>query len=83
MTQVSKAIDLLAKQGLSLTEGELAHRLGTSGDAVRSIISQVRRAGYPVYCNKGGVDAKGRQRKSRYRVGSPTRAMIAAYYANA
>jgi biotin operon repressor len=81
MTKVSKAIDLLAKQGLSLTQGELAHRLGTSGDAVRSIISQVRRQGYPVYCNEGGKDTQGRQRKSRYRVGSPTKQMIATYYA--
>ena len=81
MTKVSKAIDLLAKQGLSLTQGELAHRLGTSGDAVRSIISQVRRQGYPVYCNEGGKDTQGRQRKSRYRVVSPTKQMIATYYA--
>lgn len=83
MSKVSKAIDLLAKQGLSLTQGELAQRLGTSGDAVRSIISQVRRKGYPVYCNEGGTDAQGRQRKSRYRVGSATKAMVASYYAAA
>ena len=83
MTKLSKAIDLLAKQGLSLTQGELALRLQTTGDSVRSIISQVRRKGYAVYCNEGGFDSKGRQRKSRYRVGSATKAMVAAYYANA
>jgi Mn-dependent DtxR family transcriptional regulator len=83
MTKVSKAIDLLAKQGLTLTQGELAQRLQTTGDSVRSIISQVRRKGYPVYCNEGGFDSKGRQRKSRYRVGKASREMVAAYYATA
>lgn len=83
MTKLSKAIDLLAKQGLELTQGELAQRLGTTGDAVRSIISQVRRKGYPVYCNEGGKDSQGRQRKSRYRVGKASREMVAAYYATA
>ena len=83
MSKVSKAIELLAKQGLALTEGELATRLSTTRTGARAIVHQVRRAGYPVYCNKGGFDEQGRQRKSRYRVGSATKAMVAAFYAAA
>lgn len=80
MSKKAKAIDLLVNQGLALTEGELATRLNTSGDAVRSIISQVRRTGYAVYKNVGTLDSRGRRRASRYRVGTPTKNMIASYY---
>lgn len=80
MSKVAKAIDLLVNQKLALTEGELAVRLNTTGDAVRSIISKVRRAGYPIYNNAGTKDARGRVRASRYRHGKATRAMVAAYY---
>jgi predicted ArsR family transcriptional regulator len=80
VTKKAKAIDLLVNKGMALTEGELAARLNTSGDAVRSIISQVRRAGYAVYKNAGTKDARGRTRAARYRVGAPTKAMVAAYY---
>ena len=80
MSKVQKATDLLVSQGLELTEGELAVRLNTSGDAVRSVISNVRRSGFPIYKNTGTKDIRGRVRASRYRFGSPTRAMVANYY---
>ena len=80
MSKVQKATDLLVSQGLELTEGELAVRLNTTGDAVRSVISNVRRAGFPIYKNTGTKDSRGRVRTSRYRFGTPTRAMVAGYY---
>ena len=80
MSKVLKAVDLLVNQGLELTEGELSVRLNTSGDAVRSIVSRVRRSGYPVYLNSGSKDSRGRTRASRYRFGSATRAMVRSFY---
>lgn len=80
MKKIDKAIDLLVNKKLALTEGELAMRLNTSGDAVRSIISNVRRKGFAVYKNAGTKDAQGRIRASRYRVGTPTKAMVAAFF---
>ena len=81
MSNVQKVKDLLVKQGLTLTEGELANRLNTSGNSVRAIISRVRRQGFPIYLNAGSKDAQGRTRASRYRYGQATREMVAAYYA--
>ena len=80
MNNVEKAVDLLVNQGLSLSEGELAVRLDTSGSAVRKVISRVRRKGYAVYLNGGKKDSRGRTGASRYRVGTPTRKMIASFY---
>jgi transcription initiation factor IIE alpha subunit len=80
MTKIAKAMDLLVNKKMELTEGELAVRLNTSGDAVRSIVSQIRRKGYAVYKNAGTKDAQGRTRAARYRVGTPTKAMVVAYY---
>jgi hypothetical protein len=36
--------------------------------------------GYPIYLNEGSKDDRGRVRASRYRLGSPTRAVVAAGY---
>ena len=82
MSKRDKAISLLVDQGLTLTEGELANRLGTSGSGARSVVSQVRRKGYAVYLNQGTLDSKGRRRASRYRVGTATKAMIASFFEN-
>jgi len=82
VSKKSKAIDMLVNQGLALTEGELALRLNTTGAGARGVIRQVRNEGFAVYKNKGTKDAQGRIRASRYRVGTPSRAMVAAFYAN-
>lgn len=80
MTKKEKAVDLLVKRGLSLTEGELAQRLNTTGSTVRSIVSSIRREGFCIYKNEGRVNAKGQKTPSRYRHGAPTRSMVAAFY---
>jgi len=81
VSKKAKAIDLMVNKGLALTEGELANRLNTSAAGARGVIRQVRAEGYAVYKNKGTKDAQGRTRAARYRVGAPTKAMVAAYYA--
>lgn len=80
MTKIAKLTNLLVDRQLELTEGEIATRLNTTGDSVRSMISQLRRQGHAVYLNEGTKDTRGRVRASRYRVGTPTKAMVAAYY---
>ena len=83
MSNVQKTIDLLVKQGQELSESELANRLGTTCDSVRSTISTVRRQGFPIYLNSGTKDSRGRNRVSRYRFGQATRAMVQSFYAAA
>jgi hypothetical protein len=36
--------------------------------------------GYPIYLNEGGRDNRGRMRRSRYRLGTASREVIAAGY---
>ena len=67
MSNVQKVKDLLVTQGLTLTEGELANRLNTSGNSVRAIVSRVRRQGFPIYLNAGSKDSRGRTLAARYR----------------
>jgi predicted ArsR family transcriptional regulator len=81
MTKIEKAIDLLVNQRLKLTEGQLASRLGTTGVGARSLVNKVRSSGYTIYTNAGGFDKQGRQRKTSYRYGKPTRQMVSHYYA--
>ena len=80
MTKVSKAADLFTS-GVTMTEGELAVRLNTTRVGARGVVRALRQKGYSIYLNKGTLDAQGRQRQSRYRLGTATRAMVAAAYA--
>lgn len=80
MTKKDKAVELLVNRKLSLTEGELAQRLSTTGSSVRSIISSMRREGFCIYKNEGRINSKGQKTPSRYRFGTPSRAMVAAFY---
>lgn len=80
MTQVEKAIALLQSNISGLTAGQLKQRLNTSDSGVRAVISRVRREGFAVYHNEGKLDSRGRQLASTYRIGTPSRAMVKAYY---
>jgi len=79
-TKLEKAVQLFAA-GLRLTEGELATRLNTTRVGARSIVRSLREDGYAIYLNEGTLDSRGRQRQSRYRLGTPSRKMVAAAYA--
>ena len=78
MTQVEKVVTIL--QTGPQSEAQLALRLRTSRNAVRSAISKARRSGTCIYLNPGKFGSKGRKLASTYRIGTPTREMIAVAY---
>jgi predicted ArsR family transcriptional regulator len=64
------------KTGVALTAKQIEARFGV-GNA-RSTVSALRMKGFAIYCNES-VDTKGRV-KSKYRLGAPSRAVVAAGY---
>lgn len=64
--------------GETLTAGEMKTRYGVAN--ARALMTTLRQSGYPIYLNDGGKDSRGRTRVSRYRLGSPSKAVIAAGY---
>jgi len=64
--------------GEQLTAKQIASRFGVGNPT--ALVSSLRMDGYPIYLNEGTKDERGRVRASRYRLGSPTRAVIAAGY---
>ena len=63
------------ESGRQFTPAQLAGLTGTSEDSIRPRISELRAEGYAVYTN---VTKNG---KSAYRLGTPSRKMVAAAYA--
>jgi hypothetical protein len=63
------------KTGVALTAKQIEARFGV-GNA-RSTVSALRMKGFAIYCNES-VDTKGV--KNKYRLGAPTRAVVAAGY---
>lgn len=45
-----------------------------------ALVSDLRFDGYPIYLNEGRKSTRGRVTASKYRLGTPTRAVIAAGY---
>lgn len=67
------------KNGERLTAKQAVHRFDfTSEDAVRAQVSKLRFQGYAIYANRE-TNAK-RETYTKYRLGTPTRAVIAAGY---
>ena len=64
------------KTGVALTAKQIEARFGV-GNA-RSTVSALRMKGFAIYCNES-VDTKGRV-KNKYRLGTPSRAVVAAGY---
>lgn len=75
MTQSDRILKVL-KSGKRFTSGQLAGLVATSPDAVRSQISKLRSEGYAVYSDTRKSDGK-----TFYRLGTPSRAMVAQAYA--
>jgi len=69
----NKVLNVL-KSGRNFTPAQLAGLLGTSEDSIRPRISELRSEGFAIYSNttKNG--------KVAYRLGAPTRRMVAAAY---
>ena len=65
------------QNGEELTGKQIAHRFSVA--APRTVVHNLRKQGYAIYLNKR-IDTKGRV-KMKYRLGRPTRAIIAAGFA--
>tara|TARA_B100001013_G_C24572103_1_gene426981 strand:+ start:220 stop:474 length:255 start_codon:yes stop_codon:yes gene_type:complete len=76
-TQASKVATALSN-GAELTAKQISARYGVGN--VRAVISQLRSEGYSIYLNKR-VSSYDGETYSKYRLGSPTRATVAAGYA--
>lgn len=63
------------KSGRQFTPAQLAGLVGTTEDSIRPRISELRSEGHAIYTNstKNG--------KTAYRLGNPSREMVAAAYA--
>lgn len=75
MSKMDRVLEVLST-GEELTAKQIQARFGV-GNA-RATISALRMKGVPIYANTR-TDSKGRV-KTKYRVGSPSRAVIAAGY---
>ena len=76
-TQASKVATALSN-GAELTAKQISSRYGVGN--VRAVISELRSEGYSIYLNKR-VSSYDGETYSKYRLGSPTRATVAAGYA--
>ena len=74
-TKTGKLLKAL-QNGQSLTEGQIKVRFGLKNP--RATVSNIRLAGYAVYANQH-KDTKGRV-TTKYRIGRPSRAIVAAGY---
>ena len=75
MSKMERVLEVLST-GQELTAKQIEARFGV-GNA-RASVSALRMKGYPIYANEH-KDTKGRV-KTKYRLGSPSRAVIAAGY---
>jgi len=76
-TQAQRVINVL-KNGVELTAKQIAARYGVKN--VRAVISQLRSEGYAIFLNKRVSSFDGHT-YSKYRLGTPTRATVAAGFA--
>jgi len=75
-TKTTKVISAL-ESGTELTAKQISARYGVKN--VRALMSSLRMQGYPVYLNKRVSSFDG-ETYMKYRLGTPTRAVIAAGY---
>jgi len=74
-TQAQRVLEVL-QAGEQLTAKQIGARFKIASPA--KVVSTLRFAGYPIYLNEH-TDTKGRV-KSKYRLGAPSRKVIAAGY---
>lgn len=74
-TKTGKLLAAL-KSGESLTEVQMRDRFGLKNP--RATVSDIRQGGFAVYANRH-TDAKGRV-TTKYRIGRPSRELVAAGY---
>lgn len=81
-SQATKVISALESVDNGLTANEMKNRFGVVN--ARALVTHLRQNGFAIYLNKTPkyTDRNGNVRKgvSRYRLGTPSRAIIAAGY---
>ena len=79
MTTATKTARVIAalEDGAELTGKQINARFGVKN--ARALISSIRMQGYPVYLNKRVSTFDG-ETYSKYRLGTPTRSVVAAGY---
>jgi cell division septation protein DedD len=76
MSLYSKVFDVLVNEQRAVTAKQLGAWFKTTPASINARVSEIRSAGYPVYANRK-TDSQGRT-ATYLRVGTPTRAMVAA-----
>ena len=78
MTSLKSKILASLKEGNEVSGKQFAARYNTSVTTVGARISELRREGFAIYMNKK-TDSQGRK-ASFYKIGAPTRRVVAAGY---
>ena len=76
ITKKEAVLEALRHNGRGLTAAQIEARFGVGN--VRATVSDLRMDGYAIYANRR-TDTKGRT-KTFYRLGTPSRAIVAAGY---
>lgn len=76
ITKKEAVLEALRNNGRGLTAAQIEARFGVGN--VRATVSDLRMDGYAIYANRR-TDTKGRT-KTFYRLGTPSRAIVAAGY---
>ena len=79
MTSLKSKILSSLKEGNQVSAKQFASRFKTSATTIGARVSELRREGYAIY-NNTHTDSQGRT-TFKYRLGNPTRAVVAAGYA--
>ena len=77
MTKTERLLEAF-KNGEELTSKQIQARFGVANPT--ALVSDLRMSGFPIYLNSGSKDNRGRVRAARYRLGTASRAVIAAGY---
>jgi hypothetical protein len=76
MSLQTKVLNVL-RSGKQFTAGQIAGLFGSTETSVTARVSELRAQGYAIYSNTA------KNGKTAYRLGKPSRAMVAAAYASA
>lgn len=80
MTTMTKKENVLSAlmTGEQLSAKQIKARFNVANPT--ALVSDLRFEGYPIYLNEGRKTSRNRTAASKYRLGTPTRAVIAAGY---
>lgn len=78
MSIANRVFNTLVTEGREATGKQMAARFGTTVNTIAARVSELRNQGYAIYANRK-TDSQGRT-ATFYRLGTPTRAVVAAGY---